>query len=254
MLEVLAQAQSSGQKAQEDARRGQGSIFDLGGDGQRRSPPTARRPSARPVPARSSTSASCCGWRRRRSARSSRPIRSARCATRCARGSTARSPTWPSKRRRRLGDGRRDRQRGEEGPHAQRRLRDVRDPRRPRGAGRAVRSRRRGRGGRGRSRSTAWSSSAAGSTTRGAARSSLVVARGRARSSPARTSWRRRGRRPAARDPEPIVLRVDAAEFGPQLIEELKASSTTSRASARSCSRCGPARERAACGSAATTG
>ena len=33
MLEVLPQAQASGQKAQEDARRGQGSIFDLGGGG-----------------------------------------------------------------------------------------------------------------------------------------------------------------------------------------------------------------------------
>ncbi|HEX2468055.1 MAG TPA: OB-fold nucleic acid binding domain-containing protein, partial [Solirubrobacterales bacterium] len=33
MLEVLAQAQGSGQKVQEDALRGQGSIFDLGGDG-----------------------------------------------------------------------------------------------------------------------------------------------------------------------------------------------------------------------------
>ena len=32
MLEVLSQAQSAGQKAQEDTRRGQGSIFDLGGD------------------------------------------------------------------------------------------------------------------------------------------------------------------------------------------------------------------------------
>jgi DNA polymerase-3 subunit alpha len=32
MLEVLASAQSAGQKAQEDSRRGQGSIFDLGGD------------------------------------------------------------------------------------------------------------------------------------------------------------------------------------------------------------------------------
>ena len=31
MLEVLAQAQSAGQKTQEDTRRGQGSIFDLGG-------------------------------------------------------------------------------------------------------------------------------------------------------------------------------------------------------------------------------
>jgi len=34
MLEVLAQAQASGQKAQEDTRRGQGSIFDLGGGGE----------------------------------------------------------------------------------------------------------------------------------------------------------------------------------------------------------------------------
>ena len=33
MLEVLAQAQASGQKSQEDSRRGQGSIFDLGGEG-----------------------------------------------------------------------------------------------------------------------------------------------------------------------------------------------------------------------------
>jgi DNA polymerase III subunit alpha len=32
MLEVLGQAQASAQKAQEDARRGQGSIFDLGGE------------------------------------------------------------------------------------------------------------------------------------------------------------------------------------------------------------------------------
>jgi DNA polymerase-3 subunit alpha len=32
MLQVLEKAQASGQKAQEDSRRGQGSIFDLGGD------------------------------------------------------------------------------------------------------------------------------------------------------------------------------------------------------------------------------
>ena len=45
MLEVLPQAQSAGQKAQEDARRGQGSIFDLGGAGgaeQRRGGARAR--------------------------------------------------------------------------------------------------------------------------------------------------------------------------------------------------------------------
>ena len=46
MLEVLAHAQSAGQKAQEDSRRGQGSIFDLG----RRRPATAPR---------------AAGWRRR---------------------------------------------------------------------------------------------------------------------------------------------------------------------------------------------
>jgi DNA polymerase-3 subunit alpha len=32
MLEILPQAQAAGQKAQEDTRRGQGSIFDFGGD------------------------------------------------------------------------------------------------------------------------------------------------------------------------------------------------------------------------------
>jgi DNA polymerase-3 subunit alpha len=52
MLEVLPQAQASGQKAQDDALRGQGSIFDLGGDGAAEDPPAgpfgAQRP---PVPA-----------------------------------------------------------------------------------------------------------------------------------------------------------------------------------------------------------
>ena len=40
MLEVLAHAQSAGQKAQEDTRRGQGSIFDLGGGDQANGTPT----------------------------------------------------------------------------------------------------------------------------------------------------------------------------------------------------------------------
>jgi len=38
MLEVLSSAQSAGQKAQEDSRRGQGSIFDLGDPGPEQSP------------------------------------------------------------------------------------------------------------------------------------------------------------------------------------------------------------------------
>jgi DNA polymerase III subunit alpha len=52
MLEVLPQAQASGQKAQDDALRGQGSIFDLGEDGGGEDPMagafSAQRP---PVPA-----------------------------------------------------------------------------------------------------------------------------------------------------------------------------------------------------------
>ena len=92
MLEVLSAAQSAGQKAQEDARRGQGSIFDLGGDAGdgRGARAGARSARIRRSRRRSSTSASCCGWRRRRSGRSSRRIRSARSATRFGRGSIAR--------------------------------------------------------------------------------------------------------------------------------------------------------------------
>ena len=52
MLEVLAQAQSAGQKAQEDSRRGQGSIFDIDDGGGSDSPATAAfaGPQHPPVP------------------------------------------------------------------------------------------------------------------------------------------------------------------------------------------------------------
>ena len=50
MLEVLAHAQSAGQQAQEDSRRGQGSIFDLGGSGDaEQSPSGLAAPAHRPV-------------------------------------------------------------------------------------------------------------------------------------------------------------------------------------------------------------
>ncbi len=73
MLAVLPHAQANGQKAQEDAQRGQGSIFDLGGPpaGDRRAPRRSRRsprPPTRRCPRASSSSASCSRWRRRRSA------------------------------------------------------------------------------------------------------------------------------------------------------------------------------------------
>jgi len=48
MLEVLAQAQASGQQVQEDSRRGQGSIFDL--DGDTAAPGSLAAPAHRPVP------------------------------------------------------------------------------------------------------------------------------------------------------------------------------------------------------------
>ncbi len=52
MLEVLAQAQASGQKAQEDSRRGQGSIFDLGASAEGDGAADAGLASSRlPVPA-----------------------------------------------------------------------------------------------------------------------------------------------------------------------------------------------------------
>jgi DNA polymerase-3 subunit alpha len=49
MLEVLAQAQGSGQKVQEDALRGQGSIFDLGGAGSGSSGLSGAGPGEHPV-------------------------------------------------------------------------------------------------------------------------------------------------------------------------------------------------------------
>ncbi len=113
MLAVLEQAQAAGQKAQQDAQIGQGSIFDLepdagwrpdrrGGPGERsrrwRSRGSAgARPAARsralPIhrfPPRSSSRRSCSRSRRRRSACSCPPTRSSRCARSCARARTAR--------------------------------------------------------------------------------------------------------------------------------------------------------------------
>ena len=89
-------ATAAGQKAQEDSRLGQGSIFDLGGGGgggpgRRAAPSTPRSAST------STTSASCCGWRRRRSAPSSPRIRWPRSATRCGPGWTARLSELGSK-------------------------------------------------------------------------------------------------------------------------------------------------------------
>ena len=93
MLEALPAAQSAGQKAQEDAQLGQGSIFDFGDEaGRRRGCP--RPITARRSPPPSSIVPSCWRWRRRRSAPTSPRIRWPRCETPCGRGSTARWRSW----------------------------------------------------------------------------------------------------------------------------------------------------------------
>ena len=99
MLEALTAAQSAGQKAQEDSRRGQGSIFDLGGAPSRRRR-RSRRAAHPPVAAGRVRPARAAAAREGDPrARSSPPIRSARSARRCGRGSSARwptSPRWPT--------------------------------------------------------------------------------------------------------------------------------------------------------------
>ena len=123
--------------------------------------------------------------------------------------------------RRRLGDRRRDRRRGEEGAHPARRLRDVRGARRPRGQAGAVRPRRSLRGRRGRSRSTA-SSSIRGRVDKGeGGKLSLVVHEAEAFEPGASEVAAARAK--AQRAAEPLILRVDAAAFGAGLIDELKA-------------------------------
>ena len=82
LLEALPAAIAFGQKAQEDSRLGQSSIFDLGG-GAEESGRVAATTTRRSGP-RSSTSASCFASRRRRSAPSSPRIRSPRSRRRSA--------------------------------------------------------------------------------------------------------------------------------------------------------------------------
>ena len=68
MLEALPAAQSAGQKAQEDAQLGQGSIFDFGEETATAAPTPPRPITARRSRPRSSSAPSCWRWRRRRSA------------------------------------------------------------------------------------------------------------------------------------------------------------------------------------------
>ena len=135
MLEALPAAQSAGQKAQEDAQLGQGSIFDFGEEtGARR----ARDPG--PPPA--------ADLRRRVRARRAAgdgegdardlPLLAPadRGARRAARPGRLRPRRPRQQAGRLLGDGRRHRHRVQEDPHQERQPDDVRHPRRRRGPGR----------------------------------------------------------------------------------------------------------------------
>ena len=163
MLEVLEQAQANGQKVQQDALIGQGSIFDLQEDSPAAGAPAgprasrhrrgaSRRPVHPPIPAEEFEQAELLAAEKEAiglfvSAHPLKPLRDAlRARVDCpicrARGSP----------RQGLGDGRRDHHRGQAHPHPQRRPHDVRDARRPRGLGGDARVRqgaRRARGGAG---------------------------------------------------------------------------------------------------------
>ena len=82
MLEVLDSAQGAGQRAQQDAQMGQGSIFDLFDARPAAAPRRSTRPPTRRSRSRSSSAPTCWRWRRSRSASSSPIIRSSACARR----------------------------------------------------------------------------------------------------------------------------------------------------------------------------
>ncbi len=148
MLAVLEKAQAAGQKTQQDAQIGQGSIFDLQAD----APGGARSDSADalaalaqaghpPIPTEEFEQAELLAVEKEAiglfvSAHPLKPLRDAlRARVDCPLAALDGSP------RQGLGDGRRDHHRGQAHPHAQRRPHDVRDARRPRGRGRGARVR-----------------------------------------------------------------------------------------------------------------
>ena len=174
MLAVLEQAQGAGQKAQQDALIGQGSIFDLdapatetggqaqtGGQSDVLAPGTATdgfgfglaRPIHPPIPTEEFEQAELLAVEKEAiglfvSAHPLKPLREVlRARVDCPLSALA------DRRDKDLRDGRWDHHRGQADPHPQRRSDDVRDARRPRGCGRDDRVRqgdRRARGGAGR--------------------------------------------------------------------------------------------------------
>ncbi len=167
MLAVLENAQAAGQKLQQDALIGQGSIFDLeppkarppgsGGMAAAWARATARGARAQaepPADPRRGVRADRAAGRREGSDRAVRLRAPAEAAARgAARARGLRALLARGSPRQGLGDGRRDHHRGQADPNPQRRSHDVRDARRSRGRGRDARVRQgpgRARGGAGR--------------------------------------------------------------------------------------------------------
>ncbi len=134
MLETLPAAQSAGQKAQEDAQLGQGSIFDFGDDAGGAAPAQAHhRP---PISAVEFDRAELLALEKETLGTylSSHPLAEVRGALRARVDCGLAEPRRQA--RRLLGHGRRDRRRVQEDPHQERQPDDVRDARRRRGPGR----------------------------------------------------------------------------------------------------------------------
>ena len=191
--------------------------------------PRRRRATTAPAPAASSTrrsaststtSASCCGWRRRRSARSSPRTRWPRSATRCGPAWTAASRSWRASRTARSSPSAASSpsssatRRSAATPMAFATLDDVEGQVETLVLGKSytrvgrVARRRQHRPGQGPARPPG----ARPDQARRPGGRALRADRGRGR--PARRQ---------ARAPQPIVLRIDAGEFGPSLVDELKA-------------------------------
>ncbi len=151
MLAVLEAAQAAGQKSQQDALVGQGSIFDLG-DSANGTAGAAAAPVHRPIPSAEFDQSEMLAIEKESIGLfiSAHPLKRVREAMRARIDCFRRRP--PGSPRRRLGDRRRDHHRRQADPHAQGRPDGLRDARRSGGIGRAADLRQRARQGRGRRR------------------------------------------------------------------------------------------------------
>ncbi len=136
MLEILPAAQSAGQKAQEDAQLGQGSIFDFGDSGGGETAAAQVSQSRPPISAAEFDRAELLALEKETLGTylSSHPLTEVGPALAVPSRLQHLGPRQQTGRR--LGDGWRDRRRLQEDPHQERQPDDVRDARRRRGPGR----------------------------------------------------------------------------------------------------------------------